>query len=79
MQRFAGCPAGQACVQLSSLAPDFASAVRQLSNAVLHFESVSALHVTMPGDETALNTSKAWHCSNLHKPNNAVPISCFHP
>ncbi|CAL5220409.1 g2420 [Coccomyxa viridis] len=34
--------AGQACVQLSCLAPDFTTAIRQLANAVLHFESASA-------------------------------------
>lgn len=36
------CCAGQACVQLACLAPDLASAQRQLANAVLHFESVSS-------------------------------------
>ena len=36
------CCAGQACVQLACLAPDFASAQRQLANAVLHLESVSS-------------------------------------
>ena len=79
LTRIAGCPAGQACVQLSSLAPDFASAIRQLSNAVLHFESVSSLHTTTPrpasGPERPLDSSKASRCCGTRKPEHAQPIS----
>ncbi len=70
-------------MQLSSLAPDFASAVRQLSNAVLHFESVSSLQITTPcsasGSERPHNNSKAWRCCGKGKPEHAQSISWLPP
>ena len=62
--------AGQACVHLSCLAPDFATAERQLANAILHFESVSISFPSAQGSWPVLSLQKrgqspswnAWAC-----------------
>ena len=78
-QSLAACPAGQACVLLSSLAPDFASAMQQLSNAVLHFESVSSLQPITPrpasSPERPLDHSKIWRCRGTSKSERSLPVS----